>query len=178
MNRLIVAFEGEKQRELVRETLASGGMAPRVVCQTGAEVIRAAHEVGRPLVICGHKLRDMSADELAYDLGNAAIVLVIAKNVQLDFCEHEGIFKLPAPFSRSELLTSVSMLRQLADKTSATPPRRTASEEALIGEAKAILMMRTGMTEAEAHRLLQRRSMETGERMISVARRIVQNPPA
>lgn len=177
MNRLIVAFEGEKQRELVRDTLSSGGMAPRVVCQTGAEVIRAAHEMGRSLVICGHKLRDMSADELAYDLGSAAIILVIAKNVQLDFCEHQGIFKLSAPFSRSELLTSVSMLRQLAEKSAGIPPRRTASEEALIGEAKTILM-RVGMTEAEAHRLLQRRSMETGERMISVARRIVENPPA
>ncbi len=176
MNRLIVAFEGEKQRELVSETLTGGGMAPRVVCQTGAEVIRAAHDMGRALVICGHKLRDMSADELAYDLGATAIVLVIAKNVQLDFCEHEGIFKLPAPFSRSELLTSVSMLKQLAEKAPAMPPRRTADEEAMIGEAKSILM-RTGMTESEAHRLLQRRSMESGERLVGVARRIVQHPP-
>ena len=176
MNRLIVAYEGEKQRELVRETLTSGGMAPRFVCQTGAEVIRAAHEMGRALVICGNKLRDMSADALAYDLGATAIVLVLAKNIQLDDCEHEGIFKLPAPFSRSELLTSVSMLKQLAEKATAAPPRRTASEEAEIGEAKSILM-RTGMTESEAHRLLQRRSMESGERLVSVARRVVQHPP-
>ncbi len=176
MNRLIVAFEGDKQCDLVRETLESGGMPPKVVCHTGAEVLRVAHEMGRALVICGYKFQDMTADELAYDLGSASIVLVVAKNVQLDFCEHEGIFKLPAPFSRSELLTSVSMLRQLAEKTLTSPVRRTAGEEALVGEAKAILM-RTGMTEAEAHRYLQKRSMESGERLVSVAKRIVQKPP-
>jgi response regulator NasT len=177
MNRLIVAFEGDKQCDLVRETLESGGLAPRVVCHTGAEVLRSAHEMGRALVICGFKFPDMSADELAYDLGNAAIVLVVGKNVQLDFCEHEGIFKLAAPFSRSELLSSVSMLTQLAEKTLLAPPRRTVGEEALVGEAKAILIQ-TGMSESEAHRYLQRRSMESGERLVNVAKRIVQRPPA
>lgn len=177
MNRLIVAFEGDKQRELVRETLETGGMPPHIVCRTGAEVLRAALNSGRALVVCGHKFPDMSADELTYDLGSSAIVLVVGKNVQLDFCEHEGIFKLPAPFSRSELLTSVSMLMQLAEKTLTLPPRRTADEEALVGEAKAILM-RAGMTEAQAHRFLQKRSMESGERLANVARRIVQKPPA
>ena len=176
MNRLIVAFEGDKQCDLVRETLESGGMPPRIIVRTGAEVLRSAHEMGRALVICGYKFPDMSADELAYDLGSAGIVLVVAKNVQLDFCEHEGIFKLPAPFSRSELLTSVSMLMQLAEKTQLAPHRRTAGEEAVVGEAKAILM-RTGLTEADAHRYLQRRSMESGERLISVAKRIVAKPP-
>jgi response regulator NasT len=176
MNRLIVAFEGDKQCDLVRETLESGGMVPRVVCRTGAEVLRSAHEMGRALIICGFKFPDMTADELAYDLGTTSIVLVIAKNVQLDFLENESLFKLPAPFSRSELLPSVSMLRQLAEKTMNAPPRRTAGEEALVGEAKAVLM-RTGMTESEAHRYLQRRSMESGERLVSVARRIVQKPP-
>jgi response regulator NasT len=176
VNRLIVAFEGDKQSDLVRETLEAGGLPPRIVCHTGAEVLRSAHEMGRALVICGYKFPDMSADELAYDLGSSAIVLVVGKNVQLDFCEHEGIFKLPAPFSRSELLTSVSMLMQLAEKTLISPPRRSAGEEALVGEAKAILM-RSGLTEAEAHRLLQKRSMESGERLVSVAKRIIERPP-
>lgn len=176
MNRLIVAFEGDKQCELVRETLETGGMPPRIVCHTGAEVLRSTHEMGRALVICGYKFQDMSADELAYDLGASAIVLVVGKNVQLDFCEHEGIFKLPAPFSRSELLSSVSMLMQLAEKTLIPPPRRSAGEEALVGEAKTILM-RVGMTEAEAHRFLQKRSMESGDRLVNVAKRIVEHPP-
>ncbi len=176
MNRLIVAFEGDKQCDLVRETLESGGLIPRLICHTGAEVLRTAHDMGRALVICGYKFPDMSADELAYDLGANVIVLVIGKNVQLDFCEHEGIFKLPAPFSRSELLTSVSMLVQLAEKTLMAPPRRSAGEEALVGEAKAILM-RTGMSESEAHRFLQKRSMESGERLTNVAKRIIQKPP-
>jgi len=169
MNRLIVAFEGDKQCDLIREALESGGLAPYVVCHTGAEVLRSAQGMGRAVVICGFKFPDMSADELAYDLGSAAIVLVVGKNVQLDFCEHEGIFKLAAPFSRSELLSSVSMLAQLAEKA----PRRTADEEALVGEAKALLI-RSGMSEAEAHRYLQRCSMESGERLVSVAKRILQ----
>jgi CheY-like chemotaxis protein len=175
MNRLIVAFEGEKQRALVREALETGGIVPRAVCATGAEVLRRVRELGRALVVCGHKFPDMSADQLAYDLGNAAIVLVIAKNIQLSFCEHEGIFKLPAPFSRSELVASVALLGQLEEK-SAYLPHRTAEEEAQIRRAKDILM-RSGMAEAEAHRHLQRRSMQSGERMAVIARRILKDSP-
>lgn len=48
-------------------------------------------------------------------------------------------------------------------------PRRTEEENRVICEAKAILMERNGMTEQQAHRFIQKRSMALGQKMTDVA---------
>ena len=53
-------------------------------------------------------------------------------------------------------------------------PRRTGDEKALIDRAKAALMTARGLTEPEAHKLLQRQSMRSGEPMLRCAQRILE----
>ena len=51
--------------------------------------------------------------------------------------------------------------------------RRTDDEKQMIADAKQLLMDREGYTEDQAHRYLQRRSMETSLKMTEVARLII-----
>ncbi len=62
-----------------------------------------------------------------------------------------------------------------ADHAAAGPPAhgRNSNEQHIIEQAKYLLMNRKHLTEAEAHRYLQKRSMESGIRMIDLARRII-----
>jgi len=62
-----------------------------------------------------------------------------------------------------------------ADHATAGPPAhgRNSNEQHIIEQAKYLLMNRKHLTEAEAHRYLQKRSMESGIRMIDLARRII-----
>ena len=62
----------------------------------------------------------MSADELAYDIGDIGRVLVIAPPTMLDMCENTSICKIPTPLKRSELLSSVEMLIDLNVSKSAS----------------------------------------------------------
>lgn len=175
MDRIIVAFDKESSRTRIAEILESGGIPVRAMFRSGAEVKREARNMGGAVVACGFKLSDMTADELAVDLDKPSLVLVIAKPAQLEHCENEDLFKLAAPITKGDLLGTVRILLQLEEKYQRmVRPQRSAEEEALINMAKEILMRKNGLTEAQAHRLLQRRSMDTGSRMVETAKMIIE----
>lgn len=154
--------------------LEGGGITVRKICRSGAEVIRTAKKLGGCIVVCSYKLGDMTASELAYDLHRIAMVLAIAPPNQMALCENEELFRLPAPVTRGDLLASVRMLMQMEGRYfRMKPPQRSREEEALVRRAKELLISRNCMTEEEAHRFLQKKSMDTGSKLTDTARMII-----
>ena len=122
-------------------------------------------------------------------------MLMVAPQAQLDLCEGEGIFKLRAPIRRSELMASVRLLSQVAQNATRessqvaqsassqvargassqgrSPAQRSQEERELVERAKAVLMGRHGMTEEQAHRFLQKQSMDNGVRLTDTARLVL-----
>jgi CheY-like chemotaxis protein len=175
MDKIIVAFENENNRKRVCEMLESSGIPVKASCRSGSEAIRTIRKMSGGIVICGYKLSEMTVSDLAYDLGSLAMILAIAPPQQLEMCRSENIFKLPTPFSKGDLVSSVRMLQQLEAKHyKMAPPRRSEKETAEINLAKEILMSKNGMTEEEAHRFIQRRSMDTGAKAAETARMIIE----
>jgi AmiR/NasT family two-component response regulator len=176
VDRILVAFDKETSRTRIAEMLDSGGMPVRAAFRSGAEVKREARNMGSAVVVCGFKLSDMTADDLAIDLDKPNLILVIAKPAQLEHCENEDIFKLAAPITKGDLLGTIRILLQLEEKYQRMAhPQRSVEEEELISMAKEILMRKNSLTEAQAHRLLQRRSMDTGSRMVETAKLIIES---
>lgn len=173
-DRIVVAFASEEAQRRIVRLLESEGFSPARSCFTGAEVIRTVHKLGSAAVICGFKLRDMTVGDLAASLRGSAVVLAVTTPVYLDMCEGENLFKLPTPMSRSDFFASLELLRQTEEKTLRPPVvRQRATEQQLISRAKAVLMDTNRMTESEAHRFLQKRSMDTGLRMAETAQIIL-----
>ena len=169
---IIVAFERQSNCGRLREALESTGEFTCLTCRSAAQVKRAAGKLGADLVVCGFKLADETGEALYYDLPQRCVMLMVAPQARLDLCAAPGIFKLAAPAGRAELLASVRLLVQLVRGREA-PARRTQEEKALVEQAKGLLMER-GMTEDQAHRFLQKRSMDHGARLADTARRIVE----
>lgn len=175
MDKIIVAFESDNSRKKICEMLESGDLHVQCSCRSGHEVIRYVHKMGGGIVICGYKLSEMTAIDLAADLGPTIMVLVVASPVQLSLCTGPGLFRLPTPVSRSDLLASIRMLLQMEEMyLRMTLPRKTEKEKALIAEAKNLLMSKNGLTEDEAHRFIQKKSMDTGSRMADTAQLIIE----
>lgn len=176
MNRIVVAFESEKSRSRITEMLETSGFPVRAAFRSGAEAKRMIMKMGGGIVVCGHKLPDMTADELIYDLGALALVLVMAKPVFLDMCESPDLFRLTLPTSRQELSGSLRMLMQLDERQQRmTVPQRKDDDRQMIESAKRLLIAREGVTEEQAHRLIQRRSMDTGAKMADTAKKILES---
>lgn len=174
MEKVIVAFEGEKISARVRDILESSGTAGCLICRSAAEVKRLVNKQHVPVVVCGYKLSDETAEVLCEDLPITCSVLVLAVQSLLDMIENEDVFKLTAPVSRNDLLSSVRMLTQVGHRMERyTRPRHSKEEEALLQKAKALLMDRNGMTEEQAHRFLQKKSMDSGAKLLQTAQMIL-----
>lgn len=167
MDQIIIAFEREKTTLRMKELLEAGGVAACVTCRSAAEVRRAAGKLRVRAVLCGYKFSDDFAENLWGDLPPGCAMLLVAYQGFLDLCSDDRIQKLAAPVSRSTLLAAVAdLLRAQA------PPARSELDRAVIASAKALLMAR-GMTETQAHRALQKQSMDRGGRLEETARRVL-----
>ena len=175
MQKVIVAFESGVNSAKIREILESEGEFSCLVCRSAAEVKRAAHKQHRSLIVCGFKLADETCEDLFYDLPAGCFMLMIAPQARLELSETEGIFRLQSPVRRGELLASVRMLAQFQRyiPKAKGPARRGGEEQRLITQAKAVLMERHGMTEAQAHRFLQKQSMDNGAKLTDTARLVL-----
>lgn len=176
MRQVIVAFERQSNCDRLREIIERGGEFSCVPCRTADQVRRAVRKLRLDIVVCGFKLGEESCESLFYDLPQRCSMLMIAPQARLELCEAEGIFKLQAPVRRSELLASVRLLAQLhrpgldGEKN---PAQRSQEERELVAQAKAVLMDRHGMTEEQAHRFLQKQSMDNGARLTDTAKLVL-----
>ena len=171
---VIVAFESDKSRERIRDILEGSGTAACVLCRSAAEVKRAVQTLGITAVVCGFKLADQGAEALFRDLPPTCAMLVLAPQNLLELLQEEDIFRLATPVSKGDLTGSVRMLLQMGRRLERTfKPRRSSEEQALIDQAKALLMERSGMSEAQAHRFLQKTSMDNSARLVQTAQMIL-----
>lgn len=170
-----MAFEHEKSAHRVKELLERDGTASCLLCKTADQVRRVVRLQRIYVVVCGYKLPDVSGEALFDDLPDTCAMLMIANQAMLDLCGNGDIFKLSSPVSKENLIASVRMLLQMEHRMEQyIRPRRSNEERELIDRAKQLLMTRHGMTEEEAHRLIQRRSMESGTKMIQTAQLILE----
>lgn len=174
---IIVAFESERDREGIASILEKNGLSVRCACRTGQEVIRAVKQAGGGIVVAGYKFPDMTTEYLAHQMENDGVtILMAARGTLLDMVEDDDIFHIPVPFRPMELVGAVRMLAQLSgrrNKDSAL--KRTEDEKQLIGRAKSLLMDKAHYTEEQAHRYLQRQSMEMSMKMTEVAKLIIES---
>lgn len=174
MEQVILAFEGNRTNERIREVIEGAGLAECAVCRSAGEVKRLVYQRQVTTVICGYKLQDGTAQELRSDLPPFCSLLIIAVQNMLDMIDSEDVFKLAAPVSRGDLLASVRMLLQLGHRMERyVRPQRSTKEKETVNAAKGILIDRHGMTEEQAHRFLQKKSMDSGVKLIQMAQMIL-----
>ena len=89
----------------------------------------------------------------------------------------DGVVGLPMPIKVYDLVNSVEMMSHTMErrrkKRRSQTKERSAGDRAVVDKAKALLMERNNMSEEEAHRYLQKCSMESGTNMVETAQMIL-----
>ncbi len=172
MSRFILAFPKRELGVKIAGMLESGGHSVASVCLSAAALIRAAHIYDDALIMMSFRLRDGTANDVYDALGAPGPIAVIIKPEQLEYIEHRDLFTVALPVNRMILLNAADIL---AGRVSSRKnrPKRSAADEKIIARAKLRLMEEQGMSEDEAHRFLQKRSMDSGSRIIDMARMIL-----
>ncbi len=174
---LIVA--PEKWGSSVRSVLMNAGYGA-ALCTLGNEAIRNAEWITPRMVIVSYRLKDcMGADVADAFRGICMVMLVIAPDIDgYENYSADHVLCVPGRARATELLQSVRLMLQMSSRVEKLTQERDAAEKSvqnqkIIQRAKALLMNEFKITENEAHRILQKRSMDTGMTLLNEAQIIL-----
>lgn len=174
---IIVVFPKIEHAKSVRSILLKSGYTVDAVCSSGAQALRAANDLDSGIIICSFRLSDMVYSELHEYLAPRFDMLLIGSQNQIRERETEDIVTLGTPLKVHELLQTVAMMAEMSvrkkKKRKQKPKVRSEQEKRTMNQAKLLLMERNHFSEEEAHRYLQKRSMENGAGLAETAQMII-----
>lgn len=177
MTNIIVVFARIEDAKSIKNILVKNGFGVTAVCTSGAQALGFADAYHDGIIISGYKLADMVCLELKNMLPVGFEMLVMASQRVLAEVAGSGIIGLAMPLKVHELVNTVGMMSQgiirRRKKRREKPKVRNEEEAAIITSAKVLLMERNNMTEEEAHRYLQKHSMDNGTNMVETAQMIL-----
>ena len=177
MTTIIVALPRMEDAKGMKNVLVRSGFNVIGVCTTGAQAISLADGLNDGIVICSNKLRDMMYTELRECLPQGFEMLLLASRSLISQCDDSNIMCLAMPLKTGDLIGTVHMLSEgiwrRRRKRREKPRERSHEEIELLQKAKEVLMARNHMTEEEAHRYIQKCSMDSGTNMVETAQMVL-----
>jgi AmiR/NasT family two-component response regulator len=174
---IIVVLPKPEDAKGIRNLLIKNGFHVDSVCATGSQALSRMDDFNDGLVICSYRMSDMMYSELHACLPKGFEMLLLASANILRECDLRNIMSLAMPLKVHDLINTVDMMGQAIERRRQRqrqrPRERSAQEEGLIREAKALLMNRNHMTEEEAHRYLQKCSMDSGTNLVEEAQMVL-----
>jgi AmiR/NasT family two-component response regulator len=188
--RILLAEDEIDSREMLTEVLETLGHEVVVAVATGVEAAEKARELRPDAVLLDVHMPDGSGIEAAEVItrtlpGIAVILYSGDENVTLSDKEAVttgAVAFLPKPVppkmldSTIRLAVSRSMALRSAKKD-ATEAKAALEARKVIERAKGILMRRTGCSEPEAYRILQRSSQDRSKPMVEIAKSVLDSEP-
>lgn len=177
MVNIIVALPKQEECTGIRNILARNGYRSLYVCNTGAQAISQAEDYENGIVICGYKLPDMVYSYLKENLPSGFEMLILTSPKFINECYGNDIVCLTMPLKLEDFISTVNMMAEELERrrrrARLAPKVRNEKDIQLISEAKELLMARNHMTEDEAHRYIQKNSMDSGNSLVETAKMIL-----
>lgn len=174
---IIVAFPKMEDAKTIGNILFRHGYDSPLICTSGAQAVSLASGLDKGIILCGYRLQDMHYSELYEYLPEGFELLLAATPARLAECADQQIVCLSMPVKVRDLLNTVEMMtykmQQRKRKDNKRTRIRNEHEKELIYKAKAVLMERNNMTEQEAHRYIQKFSMDSGTNMAEMSEMIL-----
>ena len=177
MANVIVAFSKPEDARNIRNILTRNGFSVVAVCNSGAQVLAQTGNVNGGLVVCGYRLTDMLYTALHDNMSSEFSMLMVSSPSRWNSQIPEDVVCLPMPLKVQDLISTLEMMAQTQARhrriQRQQPKQRSEKEKRLLDQAKKLLMERNGMTEEEAHRYIQKCSMDSGTNLIETAQMII-----
>ena len=188
--RVLVAEDDENARAIMVELLGSLGHLVVGDVGSGDDAATLARDVAPDVVLLDVHMPGGSgiqaAEEITQALPGVAVLLfsgdATVTLTDRDIMATSAIAFLPKPAPPrvldSTLRLAASRARELAAaRKDATTARQQLENRKLIERAKGILMRRTGSSEQEAYRMLQRTSQDRSVPMVEIAQTVIDTEP-
>lgn len=175
---IIVVFPKLNDGQGIRNLLVRNGYRVAGVCTSGAQAMSFMDNIDYGIIVCGYKLNDMIYSDLYHDLAPTFQMLLVASRTKIEEGITDGVVSVEMPLKAYDLLNTLEMMYQALErikkKGRQKPKERNIAQKAIIDEAKKVLMLNKNMTEEEAHRYIQKNSMDSGTNMVETAQMVLQ----
>ena len=177
VSNIVIAFPKPEVAANIRKILSQSGYTVTAVCTTGAKTLESVNNLEQGILICGYRFVDMMYTEIYDYLPPEFQMLLIASRTSIDEREISNLGSLSMPMKVHELLETLEMMegdiRRRKKRIQRQPKHRSAEDQMIIRQAKELLMVRNSFTEEEAHRYIQKRSMDNGTGLVEVSQMIL-----
>ena len=185
--RVLIAEDDDNARSLLTDLLGTLGHSVVAEVSTGREACERAKDVVPDVVLLDVHMPDGSGIEAAERITESVPgvgVVLFSGDHTLTLSDREiaataaiAFLAKPSP-PRGSIRLAASRARELASaRQDAESARQQLENRKTIERAKGILMRRTGSSEQEAYRILQRTSQDRSVPMVEIARAVLASEP-
>ena len=188
--RVLVAEDNALERSTLVDLLGALGHMVVAEVESGTDAIEKAQQFTPDAVLLDMHMPGASgvqaAEEIASALPGTAVVLITGDlSLTLstaDVLRSTAVALLPKPTPPTTLDATLRMTvtrarELLSARREAAEAKAQLEARKLIERAKGILMRRTGSSEQEAYRIMQRSSQDRSVRMVDIARAVIESEP-
>ena len=177
VNNIVIAFPKKEVANSIKKILAQSGYTVTAVANTGASALSSMNGLNMGIIICGYRFSDMMYSEIYEYMPREFQMLLIASAAGIMEKNVDNLMSLSMPLKVHELLQTVEMMdytiTRRRKKLRQRPKVRSKEDQEMLSSAKAVLMERNGFSEEEAHRYIQKRSMDNGTGLVETAQMIL-----
>ena len=184
MGRALIVSAGASSNEYIAARLAEMGYARPVILPSGAEARRRMPDADFDLIVVNAPLPDELGHELCMDAvaSTDAGVVFLVKAAQAEQLlaplNEQGVLLLSKPFSNTLFVQAMHMAaasnhRLLLLRQENQRMQEKLAQVRLVSRAKCCLIELGRMTEAEAHRYIEKKAMDTRRDRAEVAQEIL-----
>lgn len=188
--RVLVAEDNALERSTLVDLLNALGHMVVAEVGSGAEAIELAQQLIPDAVLLDVHMPGASgvqaAEEIASALPGTAVVLITG-DLSLTLSAADvlrstavALLAKPTPPTTLDATLRMAVMRArelLAAKREAAEAKEQLEARKLIERAKGLLMRRTGSSEQEAYRIMQRSSQDRSVRMVDIAKAVIDSEP-
>jgi response regulator NasT len=188
--RVLVAEDNALERSTLVDLLGALGHMVVAEVASGAEAITCAQQLTPDAVLLDVHMPGASgveaAEAIAHALPGTAVVLVTGdlsmtlSSADVMRSTAVALLAKPTPPTTLDATLRMAVLRArelLEARREAAEAKEQLEARKLIERAKGMLMRRTGSTEQEAYRIMQRSSQDRSVRMVDIARAVIDSEP-
>jgi len=188
--RILVAEDNALERSTLVDLLGVLGHMVVAEVESGTEAITKAQQFTPDAVLLDMHMPGASgvqaAEEIAAALPGTAVVLITGDlsltMSSADVLRSTAVALLPKPTPPAALDATLRMAvtrarELLSARREAAEAKEQLEARKLIERAKGLLMRRTGSSEQEAYRIMQRSSQDRSVRMVDIARAVIDSEP-
>lgn len=188
--RVLVAEDNALERSTLIDLLGALGHMVVAEVDSGTEAIEKAQQFTPDAVLLDMHMPGATGVQAAEGIANAlpgTAVVLITGDLSLtlstaDVLRSTAVALLPKPTPPTTLDATLRMAvtrarELLTARREAAEAKEQLENRKLIERAKGILMRRTGSSEQEAYRIMQRSSQDRSVRMVDIARAVIDSEP-